>query len=137
MSATITNPKSDLICQATERRTVFARLALRRRANEHPMAMFSFVVAAAFVWTLVPGEPTYGTAAPTSQPPRIAGETQTTDKTARLPLSKVDRACLGQAWGGETAECVRMIVRENGKADLKVRMIADAAPAGLDTPNVF
>ena len=49
----------------------------------------------------------------------------------------VDNACAGQSWGGESAVCLAEIARENGKADLKVRLIADAAPAGLDTPNIF
>jgi hypothetical protein len=30
-----------------------------------------------------------------------------------------------------------MIARENGRTDLKVRLIADAAPAHLNTPNIF
>src|SRR5919198_2563423 len=57
MSATIANPKDDLISQATERRTIFARLALRERSQQHPVVMFAAIVTAAFAWTLVPGEP--------------------------------------------------------------------------------
>ena len=58
-------------------------------------------------------------------------------KTSRLPISDVDRACAGQSWGGESAVCLAEIARESGKADFKVRLIADAAPADLDTPNIF
>jgi hypothetical protein len=129
------NPKSDLITQVTERRTVFPRLALRRRSHEHPIAMFGTIVAAAFVWTLIPGQPAVTPAA--SAPIKALDQTTTTGKTSRLPMSDVDRACQGQAWGGESLECVTMIVRENGKADLKVRMIADAAPTNPNTPNIF
>ena len=52
-------------------------------------------------------------------------------------MSDVDRACEGQSWGGECADCVTMIARESGKSDLKVRLIADAAPADFNTPNIF
>lgn len=131
------NPKSDLITQATERRTVFPQLALRRRSEDHPMMLFSSIVAAAFVWTLMPGEPTVTQPKAISVPVKVIPETKTTAKTSRLPMSGVDRACQGQSWGGESVECLTMIARESGKADLKVRMIADAAPADLATPNVF
>ena len=41
MSAIIANPKEDLISQATERRTLFQRLALRERSQQHPVVMFT------------------------------------------------------------------------------------------------
>lgn len=141
MSATIANPKDDLISQATERRTVFTRLALRERSQQHPVVMFAAIVTAAFVWTLAPGSPNVSVAAPaaapTAQLAKIVHQTSTTQKTSRLPQSDLDRACKGQGWGSESAECLKMIARENGKADLKVRLIADAAPANLNTPNIF
>jgi hypothetical protein len=141
MSATIANPKDDLITQATERRTVFARLALRERSQQHPVVMFAAIVTAAFVWTLAPGQPNASIAAPvaaaTTVPAKIVHQAATTQKTSRLPQSDIDRACHGQGWGGESAECVKMIARENGKADVKVRLIADAAPADINTPNIF
>jgi hypothetical protein len=137
MSGKTINPKSDLISQATERRTVFPQLALRRRSNDHPMVMFVTIVTAAFVWTLVPGETSNAPSSSAHAPLKVIQETTTTPKTSRLPLSDVDRACLGQSWGGESAECLKMIVRENGKAALKVRMIANAAPADVNTPNIF
>ena len=137
MFATTRNPKSDLIDQATERRTVFPRLALRERSEQHPMVMFSAIVSAAFIWTLVPGETSVTPASAMSAPVKIVHEASTTQKTSRLPMSDVDRACEGQSWGGESLACVTMIARESGKADLKVRLIADAAPADLNTPNIF
>lgn len=132
-----TNPKADLISQATERRTVFPQLALRRRSEDHPMVMFGTIVAAAFIWTLVPGEQNLSQASAASAPSKVVQETKTTEKTSRLPISDLDRACHGQSWGGESADCLKMIARENGKADFKVRLIADAAPADLATPNIF
>lgn len=129
-----TSPKFDLLSQESERRTVFPELALRRRAADHPMVMFVTVVAAAFVWILVPDT---SSSAPVQEPARSVSPVETTGKSDRLPVSNVDRACRGQSWGGESLECLTMIARENGKDDLKVRMIADAAPATLDTPNIF
>jgi hypothetical protein len=122
MFVKIPNPKSDLINQATE---------------DHPMVMFSSIVAAAFIWTLMPGEPAATQPTAMSAPAKVIPETKTTAKTSRLPMSDVDHACQGQSWGGESIECLKMIARESGRTDLKVRMIADAAPADIDTPNIF
>jgi hypothetical protein len=137
MFGSTANPKSDLIGQATERRTVFSQLALRRRSEDHPMVMFGTIVAAAFIWTLTPGTTSVTVASATSAPQNEIHDAMTTQKTSRLPMSAVDRACEGQSWGGESLDCVTMIARASGKADVKVRLIADAAPAGLNTPNVF
>ena len=137
MSATIANPKDDLISQATERRTVFARLSLRERSQQHPVVMFAAIVTAAFVWSLAPGSPNVSIAAPAAAPVKLVHQASTTKKTSRLPQSDIARACKGQGWGGESAECLKMIGRDNGKADVKVRMIADAAPIDLNTPNIF
>jgi hypothetical protein len=137
MFGSTANPKSDLIGQASERRTVFSQLSLRRRSEDHPMVMFGTIVAAAFIWTLVPGETSVTVASATSAPLKEIQDTTTTQKTSRLPMSDIDRACEGQSWGGESLECVTMIARVSGKADVKVRMIADAAPAGVNTPNIF
>lgn len=129
------NPKSDIISQATERRTVFPRLALRQRSHDHPMVMFVTIACAAFIWTLLPGQ---GGAVHSSLAPASAiQDTKTTAKASRLPVSEVEHACQGQSWGGESADCLRMIARENGKADLRVRLIADAAPTDIETPNIF
>jgi hypothetical protein len=137
MSTIIANPKEDLISQATERRTTFPRLALRERSQQHPVVMLTAFVAAAFAWTLMPGEPNMSIAAHASAPQKIIQETATTTKTSRLPEGGVARACKGQGWGSESVECLTMIARENGRAEVKVRLIADAAPAHLNTPNIF
>ena len=131
-----TSPKYDLLTHEREPRTVFPQIALRRRAADHPMVMFATVVAAAFVWTLVPTGPS-GSAAPAVEPARSVAPAATTEKSDRLPISDVDRACRGQNWGTESLECLTMIARESGKDDLKVRVIAAASPAALETPNIF
>lgn len=100
------------------------------------MMMFGAIVAAAFIWTLVPTGSGV-TPAAANAPAKLVQETSTTAKTSRLPMSDVDRACQGQSWGGESAACLAMIAKDNGKADLKVRMIADAGPANPSTPNIF
>jgi hypothetical protein len=130
-------PTTDLLFQATERRTVFPQLALRQRSNDHPVVMFGAIAAAAFVWALIPSDMTAAHASAGRAPIKIVSETQTTSKTSRLPISDVDRACAGQSWGSESTVCLAEIARESGKADLKIRLIADAAPAGLETPNIF
>jgi hypothetical protein len=130
-------PTTDPHIQATERRTVFPQLALRQRSNDHPVVMFSAIAAAAFVWTLIPSDTTAAHASAARPPVKIVSQTQTTAKTSRLPVSDVDRACAGQSWGSESTVCLAEIARESGKADFKVRMIADATPAGVNTPNIF
>ena len=121
---------------ATAKTSKFPQLALRRRSHEHPIMMFGAIVTAAFVWTLVPAGSGV-TPASANAPLKLIQETSTTAKTSRLPMSDVDRACQGQSWGGESAECLAMIAKDSGKAELKVRMIADAGPANPTTPNIF
>jgi hypothetical protein len=133
----IANPKSDLISQSTERRTIFPPLVLRECSQKHPMIMFAAVVSAAFVWALIPGETTVTPAFVTSEPARAIHEPSTTEKTSRLPISRVDHACEGQSWGGESAECLKMIARDSGRTDLRIRLIADAPSANSHTPNIF
>jgi hypothetical protein len=133
----IANPKSDLISQATERRTVFPLLVLRECSRKHPMIMFAAVVSAAFVWALMPGETIVSPAFATGAPAKAIQEPSTTRKTSRLPISDVSRACEGQSWGGESAECLKMIARDSGRTDLRIRLIADAAQANPNTPNIF
>jgi hypothetical protein len=134
----IANPKSDLISQSTERRTIFPPLVLRECSQKHPMIMFAAVVAAAFVWALIPGETTTSPAFVASAPARAIKEpSTTTGKTSRLPMSRVDHACEGQSWGGEAVECLKMIARDSGRTNLRIRLIADAPPANSNTPNIF
>jgi len=112
------------------------RLAIRQRANEHPMAMFSiFVIASLSSMALAPTSgPAFASMG--SKLGAIQG-THTTAKTDRLPLSETDIACRGQAWGAESKICVETIAKETGMREArKVRLIASAEPVRT-TPNIF
>lgn len=112
------------------------RIAIRQRANEHPMAMFSvFVVASLSSMALAP---TSGPAfASMGSDHRIVDGVQTTEKTDRLPLKEADIACRGQAWGVESEICLDAIAEVSGiRAPRKVRLIASAEPVHT-TPNIF
>jgi hypothetical protein len=124
--------KSDVKAQTAERRSIFRRLALRERAQKHPMVMFSLVITAAFAWALMPGE-----SLPPAAAPAMVIHQSSTAKTSRLPIIKVGGACKGQNWGGESAECLKMIAHESGRPGLAVRMIVATAPTDPDTPNIF
>jgi len=112
------------------------RLALRERANEHPMAMFTvFVFASLTSMALAPSNgPAFASMGTT---PRPIEATRTTEKTDRLPLSRTDIACQGQAWGNESEICLEAIAKETGVREArKVRLIASAEPVRT-TPNIF
>lgn len=112
------------------------RLAIRQRANEQPMAMFSVLVfvalaSMALAPTRGPDFASMGTA------PRAIDGARTTQKTDRLQLSEADIACQGQAWGVENETCLLAIARESGMQEVqKVRHIASAVPVHT-TPNIF
>ncbi|AWC22123.1 hypothetical protein WHT83_01185 [Aminobacter sp. P9b] len=112
------------------------RLALRQRANEHPMAMFSVLVIASLssmAWA--PGSgPAF---ASMGSAPRMMDGARTTPKTDRLPMSETDIACRGQAWGVESETCLEAIAKDTGMREArKVRLIASAEPLRT-TPNIF
>lgn len=109
------------------------RLAIRQRANEHPMAMFSVLVIASLSSMVL--APTSGPAfASMGAAPRSIDGARTTAKTSRLLLSETEIACRGQAWGAQSETCVETISKENGAR--KVRLIASAEPVRT-TPNIF
>lgn len=108
------------------------RLAIRQRANEHPMAMFSVLVIASLSSMAL--APTSGPAFASMGPSRSIDGAHTTAKTDRLMLSQTEIACRGQAWGAESEVCVETIARETGAR--KVRLIASAEPVRT-TPNIF
>ncbi len=113
-----------------------AKLALRKRANEHPVVMFSMLGACALaVMFLMPASgPAFASLNP---PANVVEGAPTTIKTARLPEPEIDFACKGQAWGAESAECLRVIAAQSGvHKERAIRMIANAAPLAT-TPNVF
>lgn len=122
--------------QAPERNDRRPKLALRQRASDHPMAMFMVLAISAFVGMMF--APTVGPAFASLNPPaNIVDGALTTTKTARLPMPEIDFACKGQAWGAESADCLRAIAEQSGVHKTRaVRMIANAAPL-TSTPNVF
>ncbi|ESW81863.1 hypothetical protein NKH47_21240 [Mesorhizobium sp. M1060] len=113
-----------------------AKLALRQRASDHPVAMFSMLGACALAVMFL--TPASGPAFASLNPPaNVVQGAPTTIKTTRLPEPEIDFACQGQAWGAESAECLRVIAAQSGVHKARsVRMIANAAPL-TTTPNVF
>ncbi|MES0132093.1 hypothetical protein [Mesorhizobium sp. M0029] len=113
-----------------------AKPALRQRASDHPVAMFSMLGACALAVMFL--TPASGPAFASLNPPaNVVQGALTTIKTARLPEPEIDFACQGQAWGAESAECLRVIAAQSGVHKARaVRMIANAAPL-TTTPNVF
>ncbi|MER9505174.1 hypothetical protein [Mesorhizobium sp. M0579] len=113
-----------------------AKLALRQRASDHPVAMFSMLGACALAVMFL--TPASGPAFASLNPPaNVVQGAPTTIKTARLPEPEIDFACQGQAWGAESSECLRVIAAQSGVHKARsVRMIANAAPL-TTTPNVF
>ncbi|MER8656962.1 hypothetical protein [Mesorhizobium sp. M0847] len=113
-----------------------AKPALRQRASDHPVAMFSMLGACALAVMFL--TPASGPAFASLNPPaNVVQGALTTIKTARLPEPEIDLACQGQAWGAESAECLRVIAAQSGVHKARaVRMIANAAPL-TTTPNVF
>ncbi|ESX60358.1 hypothetical protein X760_14515 [Mesorhizobium sp. LSHC422A00] len=113
-----------------------AKLALRQRASDYPVAMFSMLGACALAVMFL--TPASGPAFASLNPPaNVVQGAPTTIKTARLPEPEIDFACQGQAWGAESAECLRVIAAQSGVHKARsVRMIANAAPL-TTTPNVF
>jgi hypothetical protein len=130
-----TAPQFDRQTQPRERPARFPRLALRQRSREHPMVMFSVIVATAFLSMAL--FPTSGPAWASFGGPLKLTEDAATAKTYRLPLSQIERACRGQAWGAESADCLGVIVKESGQGKpRKVRMIASVEKL-THTPNIF
>ncbi|UVK40200.1 hypothetical protein LHFGNBLO_001637 [Mesorhizobium sp. AR10] len=136
MHAKVQTANSDRRFQAPERNDRRPKLALRQRASDHPMAMFMMLGACAFVGMAF--TPTVGPAFASLNPPaNVVDGATTTVKTARLPMPEIDFACKGQAWGAESADCLRVIAAQSGKhKDRAIRMIANATPMS-NTPNVF
>jgi hypothetical protein len=114
------------------------QIALRRRSAEHPMAMFAVIVTDAFASMAAMSVEGPAVAAPgaPAKIAEIADMNRTTGKADRLPASEAERACRGQAWGAETRDCLVMIAREAGKADIPVRLVAADVPNHA-APNVF
>lgn len=134
MDAKLQTASADRRLQAPERNDRRPKLALRQRASDHPMAMFSVLGASALTAMLL--LPTTGPAFASLHPPaNIIDGAQTTTRTSRLPMPAIDFACKGQAWGAETRDCLRVIAEQSGTRRA-IRMIANAGPQA-NTPNTF
>ncbi|TSE12490.1 hypothetical protein C1D09_008855 [Mesorhizobium intechi] len=122
--------------QSPERADRRPKLALRQRASDHPMAMFLGLAACAVIGMAV--TPPVGPAFASLNPPaNLVDGAPTTIKTDRLPMSALDFACKGQAWGAESVDCLRAIAEQSGTHKARaIRMIANAAPL-TNTPNIF
>jgi hypothetical protein len=136
MNPKVNTKPCDHLLQAPERADRRPKLALRQRASDHPMAMFMGLAACAFIG--MAATPTVGPAFASLNPPANLVDGQpTTIKTARLPMPATEFACQGQAWGAESADCLRAIAEQSGTHKVRaIRMIANAAPL-TDTPNVY
>jgi hypothetical protein len=130
-------PELDREFLTSARHGRFPRVALRKRSNEHPMAMFAMLVTTAFVSMalMTPGTAIFAARAHAAAKP--VGQVQESGKSYRLPPVNAGRACHGQAWGAETEQCVLAIIRDSGKNETyRIRMIASAEPVHT-TPNIF
>lgn len=123
MSA-IVDREFDRNLRPRERHRGFPKLALRQRSAEHPMIMFFLAVAAGF--TAMAVVPPTGAAFATFESP-LGSRTASSEAPGNIGLSGIEIACHGQAWGGESAECLAMIARDSGRTGgRKVRVVAGA-----------
>ena len=96
--------------------------ALRRRAADHPMTLFSVVATVAMLSISQPWQAGIMLSVPASAAPRGA------DAVEREPVrSEIDLACEGQVWGGETPVCLLAIAKDGGKViPARIRTISGA-----------
>src|SRR6187549_1055355 len=112
------------------------RLALRRAAAEHPMAMF---VSLSTIALSTMAFSSLHTEAPTRTPVAKGYYGEADAKTARLPrqLESSISVCEGDAWGVESRECLRAIAKASGQPiDPEIQVIA-AAKIDHTRPNYF
>ncbi|MBX3579640.1 MAG: hypothetical protein KF723_20750 [Rhizobiaceae bacterium] len=118
------------------RRYDIPRLEPRRFTDEHPMAMFAVIVAAAFIsMVMLPSQgPAQAAIAPAAAD--LPADAATGGKADRLLDIPADEACSGQAWGAETLDCLTVITREGTGEQRKIRLVV-ADQINSTTPNVF
>ncbi len=96
--------------------------AMRRRATEHPMALFTVVATVAVLSVSAPWQAASAFLAPDAVAPRA--EPAAPAKPVR---SEIDLACEGQVWGRETPNCLLAIAKDGGKdAPARIRTISGA-----------
>jgi hypothetical protein len=93
MNASVNRAELGLRFQTPERNRFMPSLELRRRSNDHPMAMFSIAAGVAFLsMAFVPttGGPAF---ASFGEPARVEEAAGSTEKTSRVPASDTEFAC--------------------------------------------
>jgi hypothetical protein len=106
MNAAENRADTGLRFETRERTRFMPSLELRRRSNDHPMAMFSLAVGAAFLsMAFVPttGGPAF---AAFGEPSRVEQDVRTTEKTSRLPTVDTEFACRDPQRNAEEDACV-------------------------------
>ncbi|RST84677.1 hypothetical protein EJC49_19595 [Aquibium carbonis] len=97
--------------------------ALRRRAAEHPMGLFSVVATVAILSIATPWQ----AAGPSPAAAPVAPRGAAGDDERKPVRSEIDLACDGQVWGRETPVCLLAIAREGGKEfPARIRTISGA-----------
>ena len=104
-------------------RSTISGPALRRRAAEHPMALFSVVATVAILSIATPWQAA-GALLPVA--PQATRDMDPVEH--RKPVrSEIDLACDGQVWGRETPVCLLAIARDGGKElPARIRTISGA-----------
>lgn len=96
---------------------------LRRRADEHPMGMFSIAAIVAILSISMPW-PNAATASATGPVVTRGADAVERQRPAR---SEIDLACEGQVWGRETPTCLLAIAKDGGKdISARIRTISGA-----------
>ena len=115
---------------------------LKRNDQTHrrPVILLGLLVASGFAGMAVLG-PASGSAL--AGIPSAYVDRAPLKLTDRLPagpgsLLNADAACVGQAWGSETADCIEAIKRESGnRSPRALRVVAAGIEAAPQVPNVF
>ncbi len=96
--------------------------ALRRRAADHPMGLFSVAATVAILSISMPWPAASLSPAAVDVPRAVDA-----DKDLTPVRSEIDLACDGQAWGSETPVCLLAIARDGGKElPARIRTISGA-----------
>lgn len=108
--------------EAATRASAISITTMRRRAAEHPMALFTVVATVAVLSVSAPWQTASAFMAPDAEAPRV--EPAAPAKPVR---SEIDLACEGQPWGRETTNCLLAIAKDGGKdVPARIRTISGA-----------
>ncbi len=96
---------------------------LRRRAADHPMGLFAIAATVAILSVSVPLRTADVSVPLVPQPVEREGAVHRPVQ----PMTEIDLACSGQAWGSEDADCLVAIAKDGGKdAPARIRTISGA-----------